>query len=92
MPRFAAHILEVKQMALFERVRDVIARELKVPEGKITEDATFDGDLAADSLDFVQLVMAFEDEFGVEIPEEDAEKIRTVGDAVKYMEDKGVSG
>jgi acyl carrier protein len=79
-------------MALFERVRDVIARELKVPESKITEDATFDGDLAADSLDFVQLIMAFEDEFGVEIPEEEAEKIRTVGDTVKYLGDKGVTG
>ncbi len=79
-------------MALFEKVRDVIARELKVPESKITEDATFDGDLAADSLDFVQLIMAFEDEFGIEIPEEEAEQIRTVGDAVRYLEQKGVTG
>lgn len=82
---------EVTGMALFERVRDVIARELKVPESKITEDARLDGDLAADSLDIVTLMMAFEDEFGVEIPEEEAENIRTVGQAVKYLEEKGVS-
>ena len=77
-------------MALFEKVRDVIVRELSVPESKVTEEATFDGDLSADSLDVVELVMALEDEFDVEIPEEDAEKIRTVGDAVRYLEAKGV--
>jgi acyl carrier protein len=79
-------------MALFEKVRDVIVRELSVPESKVTEEATFDGDLSADSLDVVELVMALEDEFDVEIPEEDAEKIRTVGDAVRYLESKGVGG
>jgi acyl carrier protein len=79
-------------MALFEKVRDVIVRELSVPESKVTEEATFDGDLSADSLDVVELVMALEDEFDVEIPEEDAEKIRTVGDAVRYLEGKGVGG
>ena len=79
-------------MALFEKVRDVIVRELSVPESKVTEEATCDGDLSADSLDVVELVMALEDEFDVEIPEEDAEKIRTVGDAVRYLEDKGVGG
>ena len=77
-------------MALFEKVRDVIVRELSVAESKVTEEATFDGDLSADSLDVVELVMALEDEFDVEIPEEDAEKIRTVGDAVRYLEAKGV--
>ena len=79
-------------MALYEKVRDVIVRELSVPESKVTEEATFDGDLSADSLDVVELVMALEDEFDVEIPEEDAEKIRTVGDAVRYLEAKGVGG
>ena len=79
-------------MALFERVRDVIVRELSVPESKVTEEATFDGDLSADSLDVVELVMALEDEFDVEIPEEDAEKIRAVGDAVRYLEAKGATG
>ena len=79
-------------MALFEKVRDVIVRELSVPESKVTENATFDGDLSADSLDVVELVMALEDEFDVEIPEEDAEKIRMVGDAVRYLEAKGATG
>ena len=79
-------------MALFERVRDVIVRELSVPESKVTEEATFDGDLSADSLDVVELVMALEDEFDVEIPEEDAERIRMVGDAVRYLEAKGATG
>ncbi len=79
-------------MALFEKVRDVIVRELSVPESKVTEEATFDGDLSADSLDVVELVMALEDEFDVEIPEDDAEKIRSVGDAVRYLEAKGIGG
>jgi acyl carrier protein len=78
-------------MALFEKVKEVIVRELSVPESKVTENASFDGDLSADSLDVVELVMALEDEFDIEIPEEDAEKIRTVGDAVRYLEQKGVS-
>ncbi len=77
-------------MALFERVKEVIVRELAVPESQVTEDATFDGDLKADSLDRVELVMALEDEFDIEIPEEDAEKITTVGAAVRYLEEQGV--
>jgi acyl carrier protein len=79
-------------MALFEKVKEVIVRELSVAESKVTESASFDGDLSADSLDVVELVMALEDEFDVEIPEEDAEKIRTVGDAVRYLEEKGATG
>ncbi|MEN6404184.1 MAG: acyl carrier protein [Armatimonadia bacterium] len=79
-------------MALFERVQQLIAKELKVEESQVTESASFDGDLKADSLDVVELVMALEDEFNVDIPDEDAEKIRTVGDAVRYLEGKGVSG
>jgi acyl carrier protein len=78
-------------MALFEKVKEVIVRELQVPESKVTESASFDGDLSADSLDVVELVMALEDEFDIEIPGEDAEKIRTVGDAVRYLQEKGVS-
>jgi len=77
-------------VALFERVKEVIVRELAVPESQVTEDATFDGDLKADSLDRVELVMALEDEFDIEIPEEDAEKITTVGAAVRYLEEQGV--
>ncbi len=75
-------------MALFEDVRDVIVKELNVPESKVTESATYQGDLGADSLDVVELVMAFEERFDIEIPEEDAEKIQTVGETVKYISEK----
>lgn len=74
-------------MALFERVQEVIVEELAVPESQVVEEATFDGDLKADSLDVVELIMALEDEFDVEIPEEDAEQIVSVGDAVRYLEE-----
>ncbi len=77
-------------MALFEQVKEVIVRELAVPESQVTEEASFDGDLKADSLDVVELVMALEDEFDLEIPEEDAEQITTVGAAVRYLEEQGV--
>jgi acyl carrier protein len=79
-------------VALFERVKEVIVRELSVPESEVTENASFEGDLKADSLDVVELVMALEEEFDIEIPEEEAERIRTVGDAVHYLEEKGVQG
>lgn len=75
-------------MALFEQVKEVIVRELAVPESWVTEAATFEGDLKADSLDVVELVMALEDEFDVDIPEDDAQSIQTVGDAVRYLEEK----
>lgn len=73
-------------MAVFERVRDVVAEELNVSEEQITPEARFVDDLGADSLDVVELVMRLEDEFDISIPDEDAEKIRTVSDAVKYIE------
>ena len=73
-------------MAVFERVRDVIAKELNVSEDQITPDATFADDLGADSLDVVELVMTLEDEFDISIPDEDAEKIQTVGQAIDYVE------
>ncbi len=75
-------------MALFEQVKEVIVQELAVPESWVTESATFEGDLKADSLDVVELVMALEDEFDVDIPEDDAQSIQTVGDAVRYLEEK----
>jgi len=67
------------------RVREIIINELGVEPEKVTDDASFVDDLGADSLDTVELVMAFEEEFELDIPDEDAEKMRTVGDAVRYL-------
>jgi acyl carrier protein len=67
------------------RVKDIIINELGVEAEKVTPDASFVEDLGADSLDTVELVMAFEEEFGIEIPDEDAEKMQTVGDAIDYI-------
>jgi len=71
-----------------DRVREIIANELGVEMEKVTDEASFVEDLGADSLDTVELVMAFEEEFGVEIPDEDAEQMQTVGDAIRYLQDK----
>ena len=71
------------------RVREIIVNELGVEASKVTPEASFVEDLGADSLDTVELVMAFEEEFGLEIPDEDAEKMATVGDAMKYLQEKG---
>ncbi|MFM7620367.1 MAG: acyl carrier protein [Alphaproteobacteria bacterium] len=70
---------------IFERVKKIIINHLGVEEGKIGDGSHFIDDLGADSLDQVELVMAFEEEFGIEIPDEAAEKITTVGSAVKYI-------
>lgn len=75
-------------MATFDKVKDVIVDKLGVDEAKINMDASFVDDLGADSLDTVELIMEFEEEFGIEIPDEDAEKITTVGAAVKYIDSK----
>jgi acyl carrier protein len=69
-----------------ERVKKVVVQQLSVEEPEVTATASFTGDLGADSLDQVELVMAFEEEFGVEIPDTEAEKIVTVQDAVNYIE------
>jgi acyl carrier protein len=69
------------------RVREIIINELGVEAEKVTDEAAFVEDLQADSLDTVELVMAFEEEFGIEIPDEDAEQMRTVGDAIKYLKE-----
>ncbi len=69
----------------FERVKKITVAQLSVNAEEVTETAAFMKDLGADSLDLVELVMGLEEEFGVEIPDEDAEKIATVGDAVKYI-------
>jgi acyl carrier protein len=67
------------------RIKEIIVNELGVEPEKVTEDASFVEDLGADSLDIVELVMAFEEEFGVDIPDEEAEKLQTVGDAINYL-------
>ena len=73
------------------RVREIIINELGVEPEKVTDDASFVEDLGADSLDTVELVMAFEEEFGIDIPDEDAEQMRTVGDAISYLKKHGAS-
>lgn len=76
-------------MDIFEKVRDLIADQLDIAEkDTITEGSSITDDLGADSLDVVDLVMAIEDEFSVEIPEDEVENIKLVGDIVKYIEDK----
>ena len=75
--------------AVDEKVKQIIVEQLGVDEGEVTSSASFVDDLGADSLDTVELVMAFEEEFNVEVPDEEAEKLQTVGDVIKYIEDKG---
>ncbi len=70
---------------VFDKVKAVIVDQLNVDEDDVAEDATFVDDLGADSLDIVELVMALEEEFGLSIPDDQAEKIRTVGDAVSFI-------
>lgn len=74
-------------MDSLERIVDIVVEELAIDREEVTTDASFIEDLGADSLDVVELVMAFEEEFDVEIPDEDAEEIQTVQDAVDYMEE-----
>jgi acyl carrier protein len=71
-----------------EKVKDIIVEELGVEREKLTTDASFMEDLGADSLDTVELEMAFEKEFDIDIPDEEAEKLRTVGDAMSYLHEK----
>ncbi len=73
------------------KIKDIIEKELGVEREKLTAEASFIEDLGADSLDIVELVMEFEKEFNIDIPDEDAEKLRTVGDAVAYLEAKVAS-
>lgn len=75
---------------MFERVKEIIEEQLNLDGVEITETSRFKEDLQADSLDLFELVMAFEDEYGVEIPSEDLEKITTVGSVIEYMKAKGV--
>ena len=75
-------------MAVEEKVKSIIVDQLGVKAEEVTSAASFVDDLGADSLDTVELVMALEEEFGIEIPDEDAEKMTTVGEAIKYIEGK----
>jgi acyl carrier protein len=75
-------------MGVAEKITEIIVEQLGVKPEEVVPEASFVDDLGADSLDTVELVMAFEEEFGAEIPDEDAEKLQTVGDAIKYVEEK----
>jgi len=74
-------------MALMDRVKKIIVEQLGVDESEVTPEAHFIDDLGADSLDTVELILSFEEEFDISIPDEDAEKLETVGKAVKYLKD-----
>ncbi len=75
-------------MAVQDKIKSIIAEQLGVKPEEVTPTASFVDDLGADSLDTVELIMALEEEFNIEIPDDDAEKMKTVGDAVKYIEEK----
>ena len=72
---------------IFEKIKNIIVEQLQVAETSVTEDASFIDDLGADSLDLVELIMALEEEFGIEIPDSDAEKVVSVGDVVNYIKE-----
>ena len=78
----------MSEKSIEAKVRDIIVEQLGVNEEQVTPEASFIEDLGADSLDTVELVMAFEEEFGVDVPDEDAEKLQKVGDVVQYIEEK----
>ena len=71
-----------------KKIKEIVMEKLQVESSSVVENASFIDDLGADSLDTVEIVMDFEEKFGIEIPDEDAEKIRTVGDAIGYIEEK----
>ena len=76
------------QAVIEERVKKIVCEQLNVSEDKVTPETSFINDLGADSLDMVELVMHFEEDFEMQIPDEEAEKIQTVGDAIKYILEK----
>ena len=78
----------MSEKSIAEKVKDIIVEQLGVNPEQVTEKASFIEDLGADSLDTVELVMAFEEEFSVEVPDEDAEKLQTVGNVIEYIEKK----
>jgi len=78
-------------MSLEQRVKDLVISQLGVDAGKVGADSSFIEDLGADSLDTVELVMAFEEEFDIEIPDEDAQRMRTVQDVIEYLKGRGIN-
>ena len=88
---FGIIILENKYgggIIMLDKIKSIVVDQLGVDEDQVTEDASFVDDLGADSLDTVELIMAFEEEFDIEIPDEDAQKIKTVKDVIEYIESK----
>src|ERR671937_28634 len=81
-----------EEKSIEEKVKDIIVEQLGVNPEQVTPQASFIEDLGADSLDIVELVMAFEEEFAVEVPDEDAEKLQTVGDVIKYIQERAKQG
>ncbi len=81
----------MSEKSIEEKVKDIIVEQLQVTPEQVTPSASFTEDLGADSLDTVELVMAFEEEFGVSVPDEDSESLKTVGDVIKYIEEKSQS-
>ena len=73
---------------IFDKIKDIIVEQLQVDEAEVTMDTNLMKDLSADSLDAVEIIMAIEDEYGIEIPDEDAEKFQSVADIVKYVEER----
>ncbi len=78
---------EVKKEMVFDKIKEIIMEQLQVEESEITMDTNLMKDLSADSLDAVEIIMAIEDEYGIEIPDEEAENIQTVADLVRFVED-----
>ncbi|MBQ3407885.1 MAG: acyl carrier protein [Clostridia bacterium] len=81
-------VIIVNEEEIFEKVKSIVVEQLGVDEANVKKEATFVDDLSADSLDIVELIMGIEEEFEIEIPDSDAEKIVTVGDVVDYIKDK----
>lgn len=87
-PRYQPQDFMANDKPIEEKVKDIIVEQLGVNPEQVTPTASFIEDLGADSLDIVELVMAFEEEFSVEVPDEDAEKLQTVGDVINYIKER----